>query len=156
MARRLNRYPDREAMLLRQDLAGYLARREGVAVDPACIWAANGSNEVMLQVMQAFGGPGRTALGFSPTYAMYPEYCRDSFTTWVTEPREPDFSLDVGKAVAAVRRHRPTVTILTSPNNPTGTAPASTAVWSWWTRRTASSAGRACPRHSSCWPRSRG
>jgi histidinol-phosphate aminotransferase len=122
VAGRLNRYPDREAWALRQDLAGYLAQREQIAVDPSCVWAANGSNEVMLQLMQAFGGPGRTAMGFSPTYAMYPEYCRDTFTTWLTEPREPDFSIDAAKAVEAVRRHRPVVTILTSPNNPTGTA----------------------------------
>ncbi|BEP15513.1 histidinol-phosphate transaminase [Acidothermaceae bacterium B102] len=122
VAQRLNRYPDREALALRTDLAGYLAEREGVRLDPSRVWAANGSNEVMLQLMQAFGGPGRTALGFSPTYAMYPDYCRDTFTTWVTEPREPDFSIDTDKAVAAVRRVKPTVTILTSPNNPTGTA----------------------------------
>ena len=122
VARRLNRYPDREALALRTDLAGYVALREGVTLDPSRVWAANGSNEVMLQLMQAFGGPGRTALGFSPTYAMYPDYCRDTFTTWVTEPREADFSIDPAKAVEAVRRLRPTVTILTSPNNPTGTA----------------------------------
>jgi histidinol-phosphate aminotransferase len=121
VAQRLNRYPDREALDLRRDLAGYLAKREQVSLDPSRLWAANGSNEVMLQLMQAFGGPGRTALGFSPTYAMYPDYCRDTFTTWATEPREPDFSIDPAKAVAAVRRLRPTVTILTSPNNPTGT-----------------------------------
>jgi histidinol-phosphate aminotransferase len=76
----------------------------------------------MLQLLQAFGGPGRVALGFSPTYAMYPEYCRDTFTRWVTEPRAADFSLDPAAAAEAVRRHRPVVTILTSPNNPTGTA----------------------------------
>ena len=122
VAARLNRYPDREALALRTDLAGYLAGREGVSLDPSRVWAANGSNEVMLQLMQAFGGPGRTALGFSPTYAMYPEYCRDTFTTWVTEAREPDFSIDTARAVAAVRRVKPTLTILTSPNNPTGTA----------------------------------
>jgi len=129
VAGRLNRYPDREAWLLRQDLAGYLARREQVTVDATQVWAANGSNEVMHQLMQAFGGPGRTALGFSPTYAMYPDYCRDTFTTWVTAPREADFSLDPTVAVDAVRRHRPVITILTSPNNPTGTAlPLETAV----------------------------
>jgi histidinol-phosphate aminotransferase len=122
VAGRLNRYPDREALQLRADLAGYLAKREQVTVDPSHVWAANGSNEVMHQLMQAFGGPGRTALGFSPTYAMYPDYCRDTFTTWVTEPRAGDFSLAPDAAVAAVRRHRPTMTILTSPNNPTGTA----------------------------------
>jgi histidinol-phosphate aminotransferase len=122
VAGRLNRYPDREALQLRADLAGYLAQREQVSVDPSQVWAANGSNEVMHQLMQAFGGPGRSALGFSPTYAMYPDYCRDTFTTWVTEPRAADFSLDPARAAAAVRAHRPTLTILTSPNNPTGTA----------------------------------
>ena len=51
---------------------------------PAQVWAANGSNEVMLQILQAFGGPGRLALSFAPTYSMYPEYARDSCTTWLT------------------------------------------------------------------------
>ena len=47
------------------------------------MWAANGSNEVMLQLLQAFGGPGRTAVSFAPTYSMYPEYARDTHTAWV-------------------------------------------------------------------------
>jgi histidinol-phosphate aminotransferase len=82
----------------------------------------------MHQLLLAFGGPGRTVLGFSPTYSMYPQYCRDTFTGYVTEPREADFSLDPDVAVKAVRSHRPVVTLLTSPNNPTGTAlPLSTA-----------------------------
>jgi histidinol-phosphate aminotransferase len=119
---RLNRYPDREATQLRADLAGYLRRFEQVEVSPAQVWAANGSNEVMHQLLQAFGGPGRTVLGFSPSYSMYPQYCRDTFTTYITEPREADFSLDVDVAVKAVRTHRPVITLLTSPNNPTGTA----------------------------------
>jgi histidinol-phosphate aminotransferase len=124
----LNRYPDREASVLRADLAGYLARFERVSFDPSMIWAANGSNEVMHQLLLAFGGPGRTVLGFSPTYSMYPQYCRDTFTGYVTEPREADFSLDADVAVKAVRSHRPVVTLLTSPNNPTGTAlPLATA-----------------------------
>ncbi|HET7358360.1 MAG TPA: histidinol-phosphate transaminase, partial [Nocardioidaceae bacterium] len=63
--RTLNRYPDREATALRAGLAGYL----GHGVVPEQVWAANGSNEVMLQLLQAFGGPGRTALGFAPTYS---------------------------------------------------------------------------------------
>jgi histidinol-phosphate aminotransferase len=118
----LNRYPDREASALRADLAGYLAKFERVSVDPSMVWPANGSNEVMHQLLLAFGGPGRTVLGFSPTYSMYPQYCRDTFTAYVTEPREADFSLDPEAAVKAVRSHRPVVTLLTSPNNPTGTA----------------------------------
>ncbi len=125
---RLNRYPDREASALRADLAGYLREFEHVSFDSSMIWAANGSNEVMHQLLLAFGGPGRTVLGFSPTYSMYPQYCRDTFTAYVTEPREADFSLDPDVAVKAVRAHRPVVTLLTSPNNPTGTAlPLSTA-----------------------------
>ena len=121
-ARTMNRYPDREAEELRRDLGGYLGRREGHALPPERVWAANGSNEVMLQLLQAFGGPGRRALGFAPTYSMYPEYCRDSFTTWVTAPRADDFTLSPAAAVAAVRKHEPTVALIASPNNPTGTA----------------------------------
>ncbi|HTY72812.1 MAG TPA: histidinol-phosphate transaminase [Actinomycetes bacterium] len=118
----LNRYPDREAWALRQDLATYLAKREGVHVDAAQVWAANGSNEVMHQLFLAFGGPGRTALGFAPTYSMYPEYCRDTFTAWVTAPRAPDFTLPPEVAREAVRRHQPTLVVVPSPNNPTGTS----------------------------------
>jgi histidinol-phosphate aminotransferase len=119
---RLNRYPDREATQLRADLAGYLERFEHVVVSPAQVWAANGSNEVMHQLLQAFGGPGRSVLGFSPSYSMYPQYCRDTFTAYITEPRDADFTLDPDVAVKAVRTHRPVITLLTSPNNPTGTA----------------------------------
>lgn len=118
----LNRYPDREARGLRAALAGYLAEREGVRVPVEGVWAANGSNEVMLQLLQAFGGPGRRALGFAPTYSMYPDYCRDTFTTYVTVDRDPDFGLEPGRAAAAVVEHAPSVVLLASPNNPTGTA----------------------------------
>jgi histidinol-phosphate aminotransferase len=118
----LNRYPDRDALALRADLAGYLAAREGVVLDSARVWAANGSNEVMLQLFQAFGGPGRRALGFAPTYSMYPDYCRDTFTDWVSVARAADFTLDPVRAAAAVTEHRPSLVLLASPNNPTGTA----------------------------------
>jgi histidinol-phosphate aminotransferase len=125
----LNRYPDREAAVLRSDLAGYLKRHEGVDVAPAAVWAANGSNEIMHQLLLAFGGPGRSVLGFAPCYSMYPEYCRDTFTAYRTVDREPDFTLDAATAVAAVRAQQPVITLLTSPNNPTGTAlPTETAL----------------------------
>ncbi len=114
----LNRYPDREAGELRTALAEYLGH--GLAAEH--IWAANGSNEVMLHVLQAFGGPGRTALSFAPTYSMYPEYARDSHTRWLTGQREDDFTVDVDRAVALVRDEQPDVVLLASPNNPTGTA----------------------------------
>lgn len=127
-ARGLNRYPDRDFLDLRRDLATYLARESGVGVAPEGIWAANGSNEVMLHLLQAFGGPGRTALSFAPTYSMYPEYARDTSTAWLTVPRAEDFALDVDRAVAAVAEHAPSVVLLASPNNPTGTALAPEAV----------------------------
>jgi histidinol-phosphate aminotransferase len=120
--RTLNRYPDRDARALRTDLAAYLDRESGVTLSADQVWAANGSNEVMLQLFQAFGGPDRTALGFAPTYSMYPDYCRDTFTRYVTAPRREDFGIDVDVARAAIAEHRPAVVLLASPNNPTGTA----------------------------------
>ncbi len=120
----LNRYPDREFVALRHALAGYL----GHDIGPQQVWAANGSNEVMLQLLQAFGGPGRTAVSFAPTYSMYPEYARDTSTTWVEGRRDDDFTLDVGRARALVEELRPSVVLLPSPNNPTGTALPSEAV----------------------------
>lgn len=124
-ARTLNRYPDRELVELRAALAAYLSRDVAPgqpAVEPAQVWAANGSNEVMLQLLQAFGGPGRTALSFAPTYSMYPEYARDTHTGWVAGRRAEDFSLDLDAARELVAEHRPSVVLLPSPNNPTGTA----------------------------------
>ena len=119
----LNRYPDREFLDLRQALAGYLAIESGVAgLEAAGIWAANGSNEVMLHLLQAFGGPGRTLLSFAPTYSMYPEYARDTSTRWVAGDRRDDFTLDPAAVVAAIRENRPALIALASPNNPTGTA----------------------------------
>ncbi|HEX2174761.1 MAG TPA: histidinol-phosphate transaminase [Nocardioidaceae bacterium] len=116
-ARTLNRYPDREAVALRTALAGYLG---DLGTDQ--IWAANGSNEIMQQLLQAFAGPGRTALSFAPTYSMYPEYARNTDTAWVTAPRRDDFTVDPDAAVAEIDRVRPSVVLLASPNNPTGTA----------------------------------
>lgn len=119
----LNRYPDREFRELRNALATYLERESGVTgLDADHLWAANGSNEVMLHLLQAFGGPGRTALSFAPTYSMYPEYARDTNTAWVAGRREQDFTLDAETAAALMREVRPAVVLLPSPNNPTGTA----------------------------------
>ena len=121
----LNRYPDREFTALREDLAGYLSR-SGTTVAPEQVWAGNGSNEVLLHLLQAFGGPGRTALGFTPAYSMHPIITTTTGTAWVDGMRgvagAGAFDLDVDSAVAQVRAHRPDVVFLCSPNNPTGTA----------------------------------
>ena len=121
-AQGLNRYPERDFPRLREALADYLGAESAVALTPEQIWAANGSNEVMLHVLQAFGGPGRTCLTFTPTYSMYPEYARNTLTDYVTRPRREDFTIDTDAAVTAITELRPAVVILASPNNPTGTA----------------------------------
>jgi histidinol-phosphate aminotransferase len=118
VATTLNRYPDREARVLRTSLAAYLGH--GLTADH--VWAANGSNEVMQQVLQAFGGPGRTAVSFAPTYSMYPEYARNTHTRWIAGRRRDDFGIDVDAALELIAAEQPDVVILTSPNNPTGTA----------------------------------
>jgi len=125
-ARDLNRYPDRDFDELRAALANYLNNEShlkgAAALKPENIWAANGSNEVMQHLFQAFGGPGRTALTFAPTYSMYPEYARDTFTNWHTIARNSDFSIDLPSAISAIKELAPSIIILCSPNNPTGTA----------------------------------
>ncbi|MCT6901561.1 MAG: aminotransferase class I/II-fold pyridoxal phosphate-dependent enzyme, partial [Bifidobacterium sp.] len=117
----LNRYPDREHEELRRALATYLKKESGASLQPEQIWAANGSNEIMLQLFQAFGGPGRTALGCDPTYSMYPEYARDTFTDWKLAHRLPDFSLDMDTTIKRIKELGPAMVLVTSPNNPTGT-----------------------------------
>jgi len=122
LASGLNRYPPREAVALRQGLSSYLLAESGVAVQWERIWPANGSNEVMHHLFLAFGGPGRTAISFEPTYSMYPEYARDTFTRYLPQPREVDFSIGVDFAVSRIEDVRPSLVLLASPNNPTGTA----------------------------------
>jgi histidinol-phosphate aminotransferase len=118
----LNRYPDRDATALRTDLAGYLTRTGGVPLDVRQVWAANGSNEVLQQVLQAFGGAGRTALGFTPSYSMHPIISAGTGTAWADGRRRDDFTIDPADAAAQVREVGPDVVFVTSPNNPTGTA----------------------------------
>lgn len=114
----LNRYPDRDALALRADLAGYLGH--GLVTEQ--VWAANGSNEILQQLLQAFAGPGRTALGFTPSYSMHPIIAASTGTAWLDGMREGDFTVLPARAAAQVRAHEPDVVFLTSPNNPTGTA----------------------------------
>ncbi|WP_019877633.1 histidinol-phosphate transaminase [Sporichthya polymorpha] len=117
-ASELNRYPDRDATALRADLAAYL----GHNLTPNQIWAANGSNEVLQQLLMAFGGAGRKAMGFEPSYSMHRLISLATQTDWVEGYRENDFNLDPERVVADVSTAQPDVVFLTSPNNPTGTA----------------------------------
>ncbi|MFF2114938.1 histidinol-phosphate transaminase [Rhodococcus koreensis] len=119
-ARELHRYPDRDAVALRTDLAAYLVRQTGVPVTVDNVWAANGSNEILQQLLQAFGGPGRSAMGFVPSYSMHPIIADGTETEWLPIFRRADFALDVEAATAAIAERRPDVVFVTSPNNPTG------------------------------------
>ena len=119
-AAQLHRYPDRDAVALRSDIAEYLTARTGIVVGAGNVWAANGSNEILQQLLQAFGGPGRSAIGFVPSYSMHPIIADGTQTRWIEAVRAADFSLDVEAAIAAIRREQPDVVFVTSPNNPTG------------------------------------
>ena len=112
----LNRYPDRDAVDLRKDLADYL----GHGLRAQQLWAANGSNEIIQQLLQAFGGPGRRALGFEPSYSMHPLISQVTSTAWLSGSRDDGYGMST--AAAQVRQHQPDVVFITSPNNPTGTA----------------------------------
>ncbi len=121
-ARNLNRYPDRDAVELRTELARYLTRTGGHPVGVDNVWAANGSNEVIQQLLQTFGGPGRTAIGFEPSYSMHALIARGTGTGWISGPRAEDFTIDLPTAEKAIAEHRPDVVFVTTPNNPTGNA----------------------------------
>ncbi|MER6166814.1 histidinol-phosphate transaminase [Streptomyces violaceorubidus] len=128
-ARDLNRYPDRDAVELRTKLAEYLTNTSGHPLDASNVWAANGSNEVIQQLLQTFGGPGRTAIGFEPSYSMHGLIARGTGTGWISGPRHEDFTIDLPAAQRAIAEHRPDVVFVTTPNNPTGNAvPAGTVL----------------------------
>ncbi len=118
LVRDLNRYPDRDAVALREDLAGYV----GHGMTAANVWAANGSNEIQQQLLLAFGGHGRTAMGFGPSYSMHPLLARATGTGWMDGHRNSSFQLTPESAKAQVRVFQPDIVFVCSPNNPTGTA----------------------------------
>ncbi|MFV8380487.1 histidinol-phosphate transaminase [Corynebacterium hindlerae] len=120
LAAELNRYPERDAVDLRTALADYVTEQTGVAVTKDNLWAANGSNEVLQQLLQAFAGPGRSAMGFTPSYSMHPILAQGTYTEFIAVPRGADFRIDMDVALAAIEQHQPDVVFVTTPNNPTG------------------------------------
>ncbi len=111
-----NRYPDREAIALRQALGD----SHGVGIDE--VFCANGSNEVLQCLLLAYGGPGRTAALFEPTYTLHRQIARITGTTVVAGARRDDFALDLDVVAEVVAGSEPVLTFLCSPNNPTGRA----------------------------------
>jgi histidinol-phosphate aminotransferase len=116
----LNRYPDRDATALRTKLAEYINELSSTKFSADNIWAANGSNEIIQSIFLAFaGGP---VLGFTPSYSMHPLIAKVTGTQWIDGKRNADFSLNTADAVAEIQKHKPTLTFITTPNNPTGGA----------------------------------
>lgn len=122
IAENLNRYPDRDAVRLREKLAQYINALSGTEFDVTHIWASNGSNEVLQTLFLAFGGYSRTALGFVPSYSVHPLIARITGTAWIPGERTENFSLNISSAISQIKEHKPTLVFITTPNNPTGTA----------------------------------
>jgi histidinol-phosphate aminotransferase len=116
----LNRYPDRDAVALREGLANYISKSAGIEFGSKNIWAANGSNEILQTLMLACGGRG--ALGFVPSYSVHPLIAKATGTNWISGQRETSFNLDLKKSVSAIVENKPGITFITTPNNPTGTS----------------------------------
>ena len=116
----LHRYPDRDAVALRTDLAAYMTAQTGTELSVENLWAANGSNEILQQLLQAFGGPGRSAIGFVPSYSMHPIISDGTQTAWLVANRADDFSLDADVAMQAIKENNPDIVFVASPNNPSG------------------------------------
>jgi histidinol-phosphate aminotransferase len=111
-----NRYPDRTATALREDIAAL----HGVSADN--VFVANGSNEVLQSLLIAYSGAGRKVVTFEPTYQLHSHIARIAGATVVNGRRNPDFTLDAAEVARVCKQHSPSVTFLCSPNNPTGLA----------------------------------
>jgi histidinol-phosphate aminotransferase len=120
VAANLNRYPDRDATVLRTKLASYINELSGTKFSADNIWAANGSNEIIQSIFLAFaGGP---VLGFTPSYSMHPLIAKVTGAAWIDGKRNADFSLNAVDAVIEIEKVKPILTFITTPNNPTGGA----------------------------------
>jgi histidinol-phosphate aminotransferase len=116
----LNRYPDRDAVVLRTKLAQFINQLSGTDLGVTNVWAANGSNEIIQSLFMAFGGGA--ALGFTPSYSMHPLIAKVTQVQWLNGNRREDFTLDVDSAIAQIQREKPSLTFITTPNNPTGSS----------------------------------
>ncbi len=123
-AKDFNRYPDRDAIELRSELAKYLSSTTGVNLSVDQIWAANGSNEIIQTLFLAFAGAGVNSLGFTPSYSMHENIARSTGTNWIIGERLSDFSIDLSSALKEISTQKPKLVFITTPNNPTGTSTA--------------------------------
>ena len=118
----LNRYPDRDAVALREKLAHYISQTTGVEVTSENIWAANGSNEILQTLFLSCGGSDHLALGFTPSYSVHPLIAQITKTPWFAGSRDEDFGIDIAKAKKLIREKSPHLVFVTTPNNPSGSS----------------------------------
>ena len=111
----LNRYPDGPMRQLREDLAAVHDH------PPDGTWAANGSNEIILQLLQAYGGPGRRAVILEPTYLLHARLSWLTHTEIARRDLASDFTI-TGEQVDDAISAMPDIVFVCSPNNPTGNA----------------------------------
>ena len=123
-AENFNRYPDRDAIELRTELAKYLNSTTGMNLNVDQIWAANGSNEIIQTLFLAFAGAGVNSLGFTPSYSMHENIARSTGTNWIVADRLSDFNIDLSSALNQISKQKPKLVFITTPNNPTGTSTA--------------------------------
>jgi len=116
----LNRYPDRDAARLRSELANYINGASATHFQSQNIWAANGSNEIIQSLFLAFGSG--VALGFTPSYSMHSIIANVTGTKWLNGQRNADLTFNLESAIADIAAHKPMLTFITTPNNPTGDA----------------------------------
>ena len=122
VAKDLNRYPDRDATVLRSKLAQYISTTTEVEVTEENIWAANGSNEILQTLFLACGGATHLALGFTPSYSVHPLIAQLTRTPWFAGTRDENFAINVPVAKALIKEKSPKIIVLTTPNNPSGNA----------------------------------
>ena len=118
----LNRYPDRDAQVLRSKLAEYISKTTGSSVFNENIWAANGSNEILQTIMIACGGADHLALGFTPSYSVHPLIAQLTRTPWFAGTRDQDFAINMAVAKKLIHEKNPSLIFITTPNNPSGTS----------------------------------
>lgn len=110
-----NRYPDPMCSHLRSMIA------EANGLEPGNVLVGNGGDELILDIVLAWGGPERTLVDLPPTFSMYGIDARVTGTKVIEVPRLEDFSIDGDALMAAISTDDPDIIVVSNPNNPTGT-----------------------------------
>ena len=111
----LNRYPVPTYATLKRRIRDKLGVPAGYDVT-----LGNGSDELISLLSVACAKPGAVVLAPEPCFVMYSISAELAGMKFVGVPLRPDFGLDREAMLAAIAQHRPAITYLAYPNNPTG------------------------------------